>query len=184
MTKGAYELIDKLYSDDSEESDQMKSSLRPLVAAFNTRQGVEEILVKELQYMHYGFGAGFSKTDTISFGQEIQTLIGEDPIHATTVIFTSDIDSLNSQLTFKSEMSLDKEDTRKAMLEGMQKFGIKDLEIDEYIESAQFDIIDKSEMVYDFKVGTPNRISAERVTIMNMLGSDAKRIDRTSIKRL
>lgn len=182
ITKEVYNMVDLVTGDTATARDELKATMRPIIQIISSRHGVQEMVLKELQYFHYPYGAAFRLGDTLSYSQEIPNLLGGDPIRARTDVYMSEQNVATKECSIVNEMSLDEEDTKRVVIEFLRSRDFDENEITDLVETSDMYITDRNTMRYDYGLGIPQHIDAHRTTLVNVASLQSKRVDRTIIK--
>jgi hypothetical protein len=164
---------------DKNETQNLLESLAPL---YNSKASVEQLVYKELQYLHYPFGAAFVPNQVIEYDEELPSVIGNGTIKAHSILKVEAVDVETSRCVLHQKMTLDPEDTQKTILSVLRNFGIKETELLSEMERAKFEINDDNRFEYFYYPGLPIKIETSRVSIIEMGNEKGKRIDKVIIE--
>lgn len=176
------DLIDVLGNKDTEKQNELRVAMQPFKQIYSSKQGIEEIVLKELQYFHFALGLEFDATQPFEYTEELPNMFGGKPIMAKAKIYFEDISFENSFCTIKQEMVLDPDDTKKLLEQVFKKMGFDDKGMKKAIKNADFKIVDNNTYEYYYNPGIPHRIETIRETVFNVDSKKDRRIDKTIIE--
>ncbi len=146
---------------------ELEKSLKPFMEIYQTKQGIESMVLKELQQFHFPFGVEFSPVDTIYYEDELPNMMGGDPIRSDVALYIDAVDYDNGFCILEERRSLNKEDTRKFLTDVFRKMGFgEDEEMAEILDAAKFDVNDTNTYEYYYYPGVPLKITCKRETNM------------------
>lgn len=176
------DIIEVLGKEDNNLKKNLATAMEPLKAAYSSRQGVEELVLKELQYFHFPLGVEFDTTEPLYYDEELPNMFGGNPINGNVKLTFEEIDFENSFCILKQEMVLNQEDTKQMLKGFFEKMNVPKDKIDEMFETAVFEITDNNIYEYYYYPGVPHRIETNRKSIIDIDNSKGKRIDKIIIE--
>lgn len=176
------DVIDVLGKEDKSKKETLQKAMQPLLEVYSSKQGVEELLLKELQYFHYPMGLEYDITEAIVYEDEIPNMFGGAPIKADAKLYFEEVDFDDGFCVLKQEMKLNTDDTKKLLLQIFNKMNLKNDEIDEALKTAIFKIEDTNVYEYYYDPGIPHRIETLRETTIDIDKENAKRVDKIIIE--
>lgn len=182
MTNMFEDIIDVLGKGDEKLTETLQKSMNPLKNIYSTKQGVEQIVLKELQYFHFPMGVEFDITKPLFYDEELPNMFGGNPIKGKTKLTFENVDFEESFCTIKQEMTLNPDDTKEMLRQVLVKMNVDSSKMDEMFKTAVFDITDNNTYEYYFNPGVPHKIKTVRETLIDIDNSKGKRIDSTSIE--
>ncbi|WP_207432742.1 hypothetical protein [Sabulibacter ruber] len=160
----------------------LQKRLEPMIAAYNSKEAVEQLVFNELQYLHFPLGADFSASATIEYDDELPNMFGGNPIKAKGKLFFESVDPEESRCMLVQELNLNPEDTRKVVTLVLNKMGLKEKEVKAAMKTAKFSITDLNKYDYFYNPGVPVKIETRRETLLNIQKETARRIDKVMIE--
>jgi hypothetical protein len=163
-----------------EKAKELIEALTPLKNIYNSKEGVEQLILKEIQYFHFPMGLEFETKEVIEFEDEIPNMLGGSPIKADAKLFFEKVDTDESFCVFKHEMTLDKDDTMRVLGEVFAKMNLKDKEVEKAIKDALFTVEEKNNFEYFYYPGIPSKIQTIResnIQINNEIGKGVEKIE-------
>lgn len=73
-------LIDSKSGEDGLDKEKFRAVMQPIMAAYTSREGLEQVVFKELQYFHFPFGMEYAVKDTLEYEETLPNLLGGTPI--------------------------------------------------------------------------------------------------------
>lgn len=176
------DIIAVLGENDNKKKDALKLAMQPLKQMYSSKQGVEQLVLKELQYFHFPMGLEYDITEPIIYDEELPNMFGGEPIKAKAKLYFDDVDFEESFCVVKQEMSLNPEDTKLLLTQVFKQMKLEDKELDKAFKTAVFEINDNNTFEFYYYPGIPHRIETIRESIIDINNEKGKRIDRTIIE--
>ncbi len=185
-TKELFNEVVKLVNERADESSMSKSKLEtamaPFLSIYSSKQGIEQLVLGELQFFHFPMGAEFAVQDTLSYEELLPNMLGGDPIRGDAKIYFEKVDFENSTSTMIQQMTLNSEDTRNTLLDVFKRMNLEEEEFENQLATSEFNISDFNKYEFYFYPGIPIRIETKRTTTVNINAERGKRIDRQIIE--
>ena len=176
------DIINVLGKDNESLTNILKQSLEPLKNIYSTKQGIEELVLKELQYFHFPMGVEFDITEPVLYDEELPNMFGGNPIKGKVKLTFQDVDFEEGFCTIKQEMNLNPEDTKQLLRQVIEKMNLANDKMEEMFKTAVFEIKDNNTYEYYFDPGIPHKIETIRESIIDFDNTKGKRIDTTTIE--
>lgn len=161
---------------------QMETMFSSVRQSYSTKDGIEQIVFKELQYFHYLMGLEYSVSEPLLFDDALPNMFGGDPIKGKAKLYVSEIKPEDNFVVMKHEMKLDEKDTKNLLLQVFSKMGLDSKDVKKMIKKSQFDVTDNNRFEFFYFPCIPLKIETNRETILIMEGVNTKRIDQTIIE--
>lgn len=169
----------------SEEEPSMVESyqavLNPLLEVYNTKEGIEQTIFKELFFFHFPFGYEYDVTETIEYQDLLPNMFGGKPIRGDVELYFDKVDYENATCKIIQEMQINSGDAKNAISSIIANMGLSDEEFDEALRSAKFDIMDYNQYEYIYDPGVPIKIKTRREMLMNLDNEVGRRVEETII---
>ncbi len=179
-------VLDELSKEVVEKSPEQKASFEKVVntvkAVYGSKQGIEGLLAKELQYFHFPMGVEFDPKETIHYEEKIPNMFGGKPLKANSKIFFENVDYENGFCTFHNHMDLDPDDTKKMLLKMFSEMGLDNKKIKKKLKSAHLTIQDRNTYDYFYYPGLPQKISTIRDISFEIGKEKGKRVEQIIIE--
>jgi hypothetical protein len=182
MTNMFYDLINFRSRQDELAKSKLKKSLLPLINLYKTKQGIEQLVLSELQYFHFPFGLEYNISEPLIYEDKLPNMFGGEPIKGNGKIYFENVDFEERFCLLKQEVNLDASDTRKLLKKMFEKMNISSDELKKVLKNAVFDIKDRNVYEYYYDPGIPHRIETVRETVIDINSEKGKRIDKTVIE--
>lgn len=176
------DLIEILGKDDKKKYKALKTAMQPLKEIYSSQQGVEQLVVKELQYFHFPMGLEYDITEPLIYEDELPNMFGGKPIKANAKVYFEDVDFEEGFCVVKQEMSLDQNDTKEILKQVFKKMKLDNKGIKKALKTAVFKIEDRNVYEYYYYPGVPHRIETERESFIDINNEKSKRIDKIIIE--
>jgi hypothetical protein len=148
--------------DDKDKMKRLTKAFKVLKKAYGSKEGIETLLLKELQYMHFPMGMSYSKTDTIVYEDLLPNLIGGDPVRGNTILYVDSMDEENSFCVLKQEMELNEDDTKQLIKDVFNQLKLNYKEAKKALKTAAYNINDNNIYEFYYYPGVPHRIISSR----------------------
>ena len=172
------EKADKMYTiimnSSSNNTSKSKEDFYKLISPLQTQLGIEQIVFKELQYLHFGYGIEYDPLETYTFQEEIPNLLGEQPIRSQVKLYVDSIDNSNSFFVLKHETELNDSDMKNLVLSVLEKTDFNKRKIKKELKTALFSITDSDTFAYFYYPGIPYNIKTKRKTRIYMDGNNTE----------
>ncbi len=176
------DIIDVLGGKDEKKRETLKTAMQPLKQIYSSKQGIEQLVLKELQYFHFPLGVEFDINEPLIYDEELPNMFGGKPIKANAKIYFENVDFEESFCILKHELSLNPDDTREILKQFFKIMKLDDKEMEKALKTAVFKIEDRNTYEYYFNPGIPHRIEAIRELIIDIDKEKVRRIDKTVIE--
>lgn len=162
----------------------LEERFEPMKEMYSSKEGIEGLVLKELQYFHYPMGVEFDYSEPLLYDDEIPNLLGGGLIKAKGKLTISSVDHEEGFCIMKQELNLDPEDTKKLILDVFKTLKIEGEEADKMLKTAVFTINDNNVFEYYFYPGIPHRIETLREMNVDINDTKMKRTDQVIIELL
>ncbi len=185
MMKSLFSDLITVLVDEGEVSEKdMRKMMDPVTKIYESKDGIEQLVFKELHYFHFPFGLEYSLSEPILYEELMPNMFGGDPIRGDAKIYFKDVDFENTTCVMIQEMSLNPDDTRDLISGLFKKMKVNDKEFKKEMAAAEFDIKDYNRYEYYYYPGVPINITTSRKTIIDIAGEKGERLDQTIIQLL
>jgi len=164
------------------ESRKLKKQLASFTDIYSSKESIEQVIFKELQYLHFPFGYEYETNDTITYTQELANMFGGDPFIGDTKFYFENVDFEKKRCTFIQEMTLQQEQVLKAIEGLFKKMKMKDKEFRKAMKTALFEIKDVNKFEYLYEQGLPLFIETVRTSAINIASEEGEKIDKLRIE--
>lgn len=162
----------------------LEERFEPMKEMYSSKEGIEGLLLKELQYFHYPMGVEFDYSEPFMYDDELPNLLGGEPIKGKGKLTFSGVDHEEGFCIMKQELNLDPEDTKRLILDVFKTLNIEGNEAEKMLETAVLTINDNNIFEYYFYPGIPHKIETLREMNVDINDIKMKRIDQIIIELL
>lgn len=167
----------KANADDKEDIDFLKNMITNLKSIYSSKEGIENLVAKELRIFHFPMGVEFSTTEPIHYEDELPNLLGGAPIKADGVIQIEEFDEDKGFCVLTQQMSINPNDTKKILTDLFTKMGLDESSAKEAIDISQIEMTDNNRYEYFYYPGIPYFIQTHRKVLMNISNQNGRRED-------
>lgn len=176
------DIVDVLGKNDKKVKNLLKKTMTPIKKMYSSQQGIEQLVIKELQYFHFPLGYEFDTKEPLTYVDELPNMFGGPAIKAQAKVFFESIDVNDDFCVFKQELDMDPKDSLEMLKLVFKKMGVNDNKFKEALKTSKFEIKDRNIYEYYYYPGLPHRIENTRTTIMNINNEEGKSITKTIIE--
>lgn len=133
-----------------------------------TKEGIEQLVLSELQLFHFPFGVEFNPSEPIVYEDEYANFIGDSPLKGQVEIKFTEVDYDNYFCVFTQEGEIYPEDTKRMLIDIFNKLFPDNMpelvgkKIEDEIKSWKYDITDNNIYAYFYYPGVPYYIETNR----------------------
>lgn len=178
------DVVEVIGDGDKNRINKLEKALEPIKKVYSSKQGIEQIILKELNYIHFPMGVQFDITEPFTYEEELPNMFGGAPIKANSKITFESVDFDEGFCVMKQEMTLDPENTKSLLMEMFSKMKLNEKELKEAFKTAVVSITDNNRFEYYYNPGIPHRIETERVSVIDVNNDNGRRLDKTIIELL
>ncbi len=176
------QISNSLSEKESENQVDVKQVMQPFYDIYASKDGIEQLVFKELHYFHFPFGLEYSVTEPIEYKEQLPNILGGDPIRGDAKLYFETVDFENEHCVLIQEMQLNPDDTKSTLTTLFEQMGLKDQEMEDVLSTAKLDITDYNRYEYFYYPGIPIKIETRRESIIDIAKEKGKRIDRVIIE--
>lgn len=176
------DIVDVLGGNDPSEKEQLKTAMQSFKDIYSSKQGVEQLVLKELQYFHFPLGIELDISEPLLYDEALPNMFGGDPIMAKAKLYVEDVDFDSAFCILKQELRLNPVDTKEMLKQVFERMKLSGDEMNKILETSVFEINDSNTFEYYFNPGLPHRIETVREAIIDIANDKGKRIERTLIE--
>jgi len=145
ITKSMFsDLENMLKQSDPQKARLVDRTMKPLMEMYSSKEGIESIVVKELQYFHFPLGVEFDIQEPLIYDEELPNFLGGKPIKGVGKIYFEDIDREEGFCTLKQELVIDPADSKRLLSQAFSKMKLNDKQMKKSIRNAVFEISDRN----------------------------------------
>lgn len=179
-------LFDQIVEYAGKNDEKIKGELSKMMGSFreiySSKQGIELLVMKEIQYFHFFMGVEFEVNEPIHYKDEIPNMFGGKPIKANAKITFEEVDFENSFCVIKQEMDLDQKDTKAILQQVLTKMNLSSKDVKKALKKGVFEIKDRNIFEYHYFPCIPHRIEAIRESNFDINNDKRRRVDSIIIE--
>lgn len=160
----------------------LKDAMTPFKTVYSSKEGIENIVLKELMYFHFPMGVEFDISEPILYEDELPNMFGGNPIKADGKIYFDNVDFEEGFCIMYQELTLNPNDTMQLLKDFFIQSKIDGDAMKKALKTAEIKINDKNTYEYYFDPGVPHKIEAFRESIININNEKSKSIEKTIIE--
>src|SRR5690606_36967896 len=81
MMKGLFaDVVDVMADKANTDKKELSKTIQPLLLAYESKEGVEQLVFKELQLIHFPFGLEYTVDEVIKYEEQLPNMFGGNPI--------------------------------------------------------------------------------------------------------
>jgi len=184
-TKSQFEkAIEAVLAKNNVDSKTFEKAMAPIVKMHDSKEGIEQLVFSELQFMHFPYGVGYPVNEPIHYEDEYPNMLGGKPLKADASIFVSDVDFDKAYCKIVQKSSISEEDMKQLTLTMLKKMGFGSNEIKKMIKNSNIEIIDKNIYEFIYNPGIPVRIEIMRKNNVLIDGKNILTLDKKTIEWL
>lgn len=176
------DVVEVLGENDKSKRASLKEALQPFKQIYSSKEGVEQLVLKELQYFHFPMGVEFEIAEPLFYDEELPNMFGGNPIKAKAKLYFEKVDFDENFCVLKQEMSLNPEDTKELIKQLFTKMKLDEKAMENAFKNSTIQVNDKNTYEYYYDPGVPHKIETLRESIMDIDKEKGRRIDKTLIE--
>jgi hypothetical protein len=158
--------------------------MQPIVDIYKSKEGIEQIALKEIQYFHFPMGLEYSTAEPVIYEDKLPNMFGGKYIRADAKIYFNYIDFDANYCVLIQEMKLNEKDTKRVLESLFQKMGLDNKATKAAMKDAKFNITDYNRYAYFYYPCIPYEIETSRITTVDVAGKVIEGIDINRIELL
>lgn len=187
------EMFDLLIKADTSKMEGLAKAMAPIRGALLTKEGIEALVLQDIQLLHYPMGIAIEPSDSIPYEMALPNLLGGAPMKGVGSIKVKNWDPNSGVCEFVNSMKIDSADA-KAVVTQLITSMIKNIDYKTEAErqkalsdagsefnSMVFDISDLYQFRYQVDPGWPIRIEGGRKTILSGLDGAENRSEKNIV---
>lgn len=170
----------KMFSE-PKNAEMYSKAQQPIIEAYSTKEGVEELALKELYYFHMPLGYEFEIDEVYEYEDVLPSLIGGEDMRCDYKVTVDNIDRNNSICRVTEEMTVNPDDSKREVISMMDRMGIDYDEFSEEIKRAHLLMEDFNTYIYNFDYGIPITINTSRMVDLQIEGEKRRKEEKIII---
>jgi len=183
MMTGLYDDLEKhLLNQPKTSGAKLKESLLPFRRIYTSKQGIEQLVFKELQSFHFLFGLEYSVDEVIEYETNLPNMFGGKPIRADSKLYVDGIDFEEGFCIMVQEMEINEKDTKTLINSLFKKTGLKKSDYKRFLKNAAIEINDFNVFEVFYNPGVPYRIETNRMVNVKLEGVNTSKLETNRIE--
>lgn len=176
------DILEIVGENDNKKQEYLKNVLLPFKQMYSSKQGIEVLVLKELQYFHFPMGMEFDITEPYTYDEVLPNMLGGNPLNAIAIIYFEDVDFENGTCIMKQELSLDPVSTKIMLTQLFTRMKLNNYSVTKALETAVFKVDDINTFKYYFNPGIPIKIESKREFFLDINNETATGVEKTIIE--
>lgn len=164
------------------DKEKFEAALEPFKMAFSSKEGIESLVLSELQFFHFPFGLEYPEKEVLEYEELLPNLFGGNPIRGDAKLYFKEVDKENLRCTLIQEMTLNPDDTKSILTQLLKSMQMKDEEFMTALKDSRYEINDFNQFEYYYDPGIPIKIETKREARINVGQEEGMRLDKTIIE--
>lgn len=180
MTKKVFEEL--FQSKKESERKRARQRLEPIMMAYDTKEGIEQLLFKELHIFHLPLGGQYDITEPQVYEENLPNLLSEGVVRGNGVLTFEEINREEEFCVFTQKLKLNSEDSKKMISDVFKKMKRTEYDMEEALKSSFVDINDNSRYSYFYGYGLPFELMTSREIHMKIQDEEVRQIEKIKVK--
>ena len=176
------DLLSVLEEESGKNVGEIQKAIAPLISVFESKEAIEQIILKELQYFHFPFGFALVVADTLEYEERLPNMFGGSPIPAQARVYVESVDFEEAHCELTYQLDIDPEASKNLLTSLFKRMGLNDDAFEEALEIAELNITDRNQFEYFYYPGIPVFIETRRETFAKLPQEEIKRVDMIQIE--
>jgi hypothetical protein len=165
-----------------DKKEELKELIQPVIELYSSKEGVEQLLLQELQYFHFPFGVEYDLEEPFEYETELPNMMGGDPISGEAKITVVEHDSEEFYCVLKEEATINPEETKNQIRLLFKKMGLSNSETKEFLDKAVLKIEDLNYYQYYYDPGVPHRVYGSRTMEIKLMETRVEHFEELEIE--
>lgn len=182
MSKMLGELEKSIQIRKPEKLKEVEKAMKPLAKIYSSKDGIEQLILYELQFFHFPFGSEYDVNVPLKYEQELPNMVGGEPFKGKAKLSIKEVNFDDLYCVLKEEVVVNPNDTKRQVIMLLKKMGLDRSKTEEIMKTAVFDITDLNYYQYYYDPGIPHRIYGSRKTKLNMDTNSVENFEELEIE--
>lgn len=162
------DLVKILEEENDPKNERLKALIPSMLSIYETRAGVEQLVLKELYYFHFPFGLKYSVTETAQYEEEFTNMFQGTTIHGDATLRVSEVDFEKQYGALLQEIELNGAEIKAAMLHIVELAQTDQPKVVEAMRASKVSSKDYNTYAYYYYPGVPVHIQTQRTTFVHV----------------
>lgn len=172
----------ELAGNNQEKFEELNNYFKSIKQLFLSKDGVEQLVYKDLQLLHLAMGQEFETKEPIFVDGLLPNIFGGEPLNASTKIQVEEVDLQDKVCRIKQETHINPDDAKSMLLDLFNRMNLGDDEVEKAFESAVFELSDHTIFEFLYEPCIPIMIEVTREMVIDVENEHLKLLDKTVIK--
>lgn len=164
------EMFDELNKafEDEKLPEEFYEFMRSFKDIYKSQQGIEEILLQEILFIHFPLGYEFDPNQVLNYKDYLPNFFAEEPMEADAKIYFKNVDRTHGSCVMKHELSINPDATKQMLRQLFAKLNFDNEEYEEHLKSSRIEINDNNLFEYYYYPGIPHKIERTREIVVEL----------------
>jgi len=178
-----HEVISLKSTESESDTNEFNKALEPVISVYNSRRGIEQLLVKELLMFHFPYGKAYTRGKVYNYTEKLPVMMNTGPAIGNGIIFIRQVNMHDHRCEVVQRLAILPDSAKSFMRQYFIDLGMKPEAIGMSIAASRLEINDDN--IYDFyyQPGIPAKITVTRETLIDILEDKIKQFDQTIIEK-
>jgi hypothetical protein len=164
--------------------EKLKTTLEPLLSVYKSRNGIEQLVFKELLMMHFPYGKQYTKGEFYNYEEKLPIMINTEPATGNGIIFIRLANEKAQRCELVQRMKILPDSAKKMLRSYFRNIGMRPAAIEGTVQSSTVEVSDNNIYDYYYYPGIPVKVSVNRETRIDVLEDKVRQKDQTIIERI
>ena len=158
--------------------EDVEEAMQPFREAYNTKEGIEELALKELFYFHFPMGYEYQVDEVYEYEDFLDSFVGGEGMRGDARVTIDNVDEDNGICRVTHEMQLNPEDAMRETILLLKQMGMATDELDDTLKDAGLRVEDFNTFIYYYDYGLPMTINTSRIIDLEVPGDSFRREEK------
>lgn len=182
MMNSLFDDMIKILGKEKKDRRALKDALKPIRKAYSSKEGIEQLILTDMQLVHSPMGVEYDLTEDISYEIALENFFVDKSIRQNVELTFTEVDFDNSFCVLKQKTTLNTDDTKEAIKTLFKDMKLTDKELEDVINNSVLEINEDNTFEYYYNPGVPHRIEMVKEILMKLEETDTKRVQKTLIE--
>ena len=177
------DLSDAMAADGLAQKEAIDQAFQPLITVYSSKEGIEQVVFKEIHHFHFPFGSEFKVKKTLKYKDLLPNLIGGEPLKANGKIYFKEVDFDENYCVLIQELQINPKDSKRLISEFLGQMKLeKGNEMAQIINTGKVDVRDYNRYAFYYDPGVPVEIDAQRETLIDLGKGKGRKVEKIRIE--
>lgn len=175
------DVIQAIAEDKKTDPEVIRSTLKPVMDAYRSKEGLESVVFKEVRLVHFALGAEFEADSVLEYEDVFPNLFGGEPIPTRGTLRATRI---SPDLAALDQVSQADPVQTRSMVLGLMRKMIPEDSVVKFAANMSLELGDTNRFEVDLATGFPRRIRTHRKILVNIPGQRGFNTEELAIDRI